>query len=87
MDPCANELAGRYAELTMPVEILAGDGDKVVNTWQQSQRLGRHVPDANFGIVAGAGHMIHYIAPERVVAAIETVENRLAGFPRHAVAV
>jgi len=87
MDPCANELAGRYAELTMPVEILAGDGDKVVNTWQQSQRLGRHVPDANFGIVVGAGHMIHYIAPERVVAAIEKVENRLAGFPRHAVAV
>lgn len=77
MNPAAKALAGRYGELTLPIEILAGDGDMVVNTWAQSERLAHALPNARFGTIEGAGHMIHYIAPERVLAAIAAVEERL----------
>ncbi|MDQ2858425.1 MAG: alpha/beta hydrolase [Candidatus Eremiobacteraeota bacterium] len=76
MNPAAKTLSGHYGELTLPIEILAGDGDMVVNTWGQSERLAQALPNARFDTVEGAGHMIHYIAPERVLAAIAAVEER-----------
>ncbi|GAC1550716.1 MAG: alpha/beta hydrolase [Vulcanimicrobiaceae bacterium] len=76
MDPAADELQGLYGQLRMPIEILAGDGDKVVNTQAQSERLSRDVANAHFATVPHAGHMIHYIAPDRIVAAIEAAARR-----------
>jgi len=69
----AKRLQGHYSELTVPVEILAGDGDKIVNTVAHSERLAHDLPTAHFSAVPDAGHMIHYIAPERVMAAVHAV--------------
>lgn len=77
LDPAAKAMQGRYGEIACPVEILAGDGDIVVNTRSQSERLANVLPDARLTIVPGAGHMLHHIAPDRVLEAIDRVAMRI----------
>ena len=71
----AKELSARYGELSMPVAIVAGNGDKVVSP-DHAERLRGAVPDATLRIVEGAGHMVHHVATEQVVEAIEEVARR-----------
>jgi pimeloyl-ACP methyl ester carboxylesterase len=54
----------------MPVAIVSGSGDKIADPESQSNRLAREVLGRDADIVDGAGHMVHYFAPERVVAAV-----------------
>jgi pimeloyl-ACP methyl ester carboxylesterase len=70
MVPAAASLAPRVEQLTLPVTIIAGDGDKVVTTSGQSERLARALPGSTLLIVEGAGHMVHHTASDRVAAAI-----------------
>jgi len=70
MNPGAASLLSRYRELTMPVVILAGSGDKIVATADQSARLHAILPDSAFRVIAGGGHMIHYTATDTVAGAV-----------------
>ena len=70
MVPAAAAFAPRAEELRMPVTIIAGDGDKVVSTSDQSERLASVLPASKLLIVEGAGHMVHHTASDRVAAAI-----------------
>jgi pimeloyl-ACP methyl ester carboxylesterase len=70
MVPAAASLAPRLEQLTVPVTIIAGDGDQVVTTSDQSERLASALPQSNLLIVEGAGHMVHHSASDRVAAAI-----------------
>ena len=63
-------LQARYGELDLPVAIIAGSGDLISNPKAQSNRLAHVVLDRDAELVEGAGHMVHYFAPERVVAAV-----------------
>ena len=60
----------RYQELTMPVVIMAGTKDGVVNA-KQPRRLHAQSPHSTLRLVPGVGHMLHYAAPEEVAEAIE----------------
>ncbi len=44
MHATASELEERYGEVAIPVEIVAGDGDLVVDTDAQSARLAQAIP-------------------------------------------
>jgi pimeloyl-ACP methyl ester carboxylesterase len=66
-------LAGHYPELTIPVAIVAGLGDKIVDSNRQARRLGAELPQSTLRKVPDAGHMIHHIVPEQVVAVIQDV--------------
>ncbi|HJU17094.1 MAG TPA: alpha/beta hydrolase, partial [Stellaceae bacterium] len=77
MRPGAAALAGRYGEIGMPVAIVAGTGDQIVDFARQSARLVQALPHAALIPVEGGGHMIHHIAPLQVVEAID----RAAGGP------
>ena len=57
----------------MPVTIIAGTDDKVVDFEAHSTRLHRSVLQSELVVVPGAGHMVHYVAPERVIAAVKRV--------------
>lgn len=70
MIPGAASLLARHGELTMPVIIVAGTGDKIVATERQSGQLHADVPHSEFRRVPGAGHMIHHIVPDQVSEAI-----------------
>jgi pimeloyl-ACP methyl ester carboxylesterase len=67
MTPSAAALAKRYDELKMPIVIMAGTGDRLVNFARQSGRLDEVLADSTLLPFKGAGHMIHHSAPEKVV--------------------
>ncbi len=71
MIPGAAANASRYDALKLPITLIAGDGDKIVEMADHSQRLHSELPQSELHIVAGAGHMTHYTALDLVVAAIE----------------
>lgn len=78
MVPSAASLSKRYGELTMPVTIVAGSGDRIVATDDQSRRLAEQVRDCRLEVIDGVGHMIHYSAGGEVAAAIRGAAARVA---------
>jgi pimeloyl-ACP methyl ester carboxylesterase len=74
MIPQAKASSARHAELRMPVAILAGADDKVVDPSAHSERLHGELPGSTLAVVHGAGHMVHHAVPDEVVAAIERFE-------------
>ena len=69
--PDAFYFRDEYADLKMPVVIVAGDEDKIVDTDAQSNRLHHDIPQSKFHRVAGTGHMVHQTATGVVMAAID----------------
>lgn len=65
--------AASYADLRMPVAIVAGDGDRIVDTEAQSGRLHAELTQSSFQRVRGAGHMVHQTAPAAILTAIESL--------------
>jgi pimeloyl-ACP methyl ester carboxylesterase len=76
MIPAAAATAKRLGELTMPVAIVAGRGDKVVFMDEQTKRLHAALPHSRLTIVEEAGHMVHHTAPGEVLAAIRAGASR-----------
>ena len=73
MIPNTFALKPRYERLSVPTILVAGDGDRHVNTNRHSVRLHEQLPHTTLIIVPGAGHMVHQIAPQCVVDAIDRV--------------
>lgn len=69
----AARLSGRYRELAMPVAIMAGSGDTVVDVAPQPERLHALVPHSTLEVIDGTGHMLHYAFPDRVAATVEAL--------------
>jgi pimeloyl-ACP methyl ester carboxylesterase len=70
MVPAAASLAARLPEIKIPLTIIAGEGDAVVDPQAESVRLSRAVEGSALLLVPGAGHMVHHSASGQVVAAI-----------------
>lgn len=66
----AAKLSKRYGELAMPVAIAAGDGDKIV-AYKQAEEMHAAIPHSSLHPIEGAGHMIHWLRPDIVMAAID----------------
>jgi pimeloyl-ACP methyl ester carboxylesterase len=75
MVAAAEQLCGRYREITCPTLIMAGDADRIVDVERQPKRLHGAIPGSRIDIFSGAGHMLHHVAPERVVRGIEYIAN------------
>jgi pimeloyl-ACP methyl ester carboxylesterase len=73
MVPAARRLFARYGEIELPVAIVAGRGDRLVDTATQSERLHRDLPNSRLRVIDGVGHMVHQSAPEQVAAAVRLV--------------
>jgi pimeloyl-ACP methyl ester carboxylesterase len=76
MVPAAAALEGRYRELRLPVCIMAGGADRIVDTDSQSVRLHSMIELSEMRVLPGLGHMIHYFATDQVVRAIDGVAAR-----------
>ena len=72
------EQSPRYAEITAPITIIAGDIDKTVSTHIHSQPLAKTAPNAKLIVLPGVGHMIQYAAPDLVIAEIEAMISGMA---------
>lgn len=77
MIPAAKRLSERYRELTMPVAIIAGDNDKIVDVEHNAQRLHAEIPHSELIIEPGVGHMAHYADPGRIMDAVSRLEASL----------
>jgi pimeloyl-ACP methyl ester carboxylesterase len=76
MIPSAVSMTGRYQDITMPVVIIAGSQDQVVNPGRQSRRLHEALPRSEFILLPGLGHMVHYSAPRTIADAVATLAGR-----------
>lgn len=79
MVPSAMRLRAHYGELSLPVAIVAGDGDKIVSH-RLAERLRAAIPGSTLRIVKGAGHMVHHVATEEVAETVLAVV-RASGDP------
>jgi pimeloyl-ACP methyl ester carboxylesterase len=70
MIPDAFHLRNQYAHLKMPVVIIAGEQDQLVDIETQSARLHSEVSQSRFHRVPGNGHMIQQTATDQVMSAI-----------------
>jgi pimeloyl-ACP methyl ester carboxylesterase len=73
MIPDAIMLCGQYADLKMPVVIIAGEDDKLIDVESQSARLHSDISQSRFHKLAGNGHMIQQTATDQVTAAVKEV--------------
>jgi pimeloyl-ACP methyl ester carboxylesterase len=73
MIPDALHFRDEYANLKMPVVIVAGEEDRLVDIDAQSARLHGDVPQSSFHRVPENGHMIHQTATDVVMSAINEV--------------
>jgi pimeloyl-ACP methyl ester carboxylesterase len=76
MTPSAAALADRYGELNMPIVIMAGTGDRLVDFGRQSGRLDEVLRESTLLPFEGAGHMIHHTAPQKVIDGINLAASR-----------
>ena len=65
----------RYRELRLPVVIMAGTEDRVVNHRKHAVRLHQDIAQSALRLVPGVGHMVHHAVPQQVVDAIEASAN------------
>lgn len=73
MIPGAMRAQHRYANLAVPVAIVAGAKDRMVSAKSQSARLHNEIPQSTFECVPGTGHMVHQTATEAVLAAVDRI--------------
>lgn len=64
-----------YVNLRMPVTIIAGEEDKVVNVDRHAVRLREEIPHSTLQLVPRAGHMVHHAVPDQIAEAIEAVSK------------
>jgi pimeloyl-ACP methyl ester carboxylesterase len=81
MIPAVMELEQHYGELTVPVVIVTGGDDQIADVGRQSERLHQELPGSEFIRVPGAGHLVHHLAPDQVVVAIDRVAQLAARAP------
>src|SRR5215213_2776112 len=70
MTPSVMELEQHYRELKMPVVILTGGDDQIADVGRQSRQLHEEIPQSELTVLPGLGHMVHHLAPDEVIKAI-----------------
>ncbi len=79
MNSAVAALQDRYRELHMPVTIMAGTQDRIVDHRRHAVRLSGELAHSALRLVPNTGHMIHYAVPEQVVEAIGAGAGGAAG--------
>ena len=70
MVPAAYSSSERYGELKIPLVIVAGEDDQLVDIEKQSARLHHELPHSTMHRIPSGGHMVHQTATETVMQAI-----------------
>lgn len=63
----------RYADISVPVGIIAGAGDQLFVTQTEALRLQTEIGHSLVDIVPDAGHMVHQSKPQAVLAMIDRI--------------
>ena len=71
------DMVKRYPQLTLPIGLIYGAQDKVLDFRKHGQALASLVPGLKLQLVEGRGHMLPITATERVAAVVEQVAKRV----------
>jgi pimeloyl-ACP methyl ester carboxylesterase len=72
-------LPGRYHELKVPIGIIYGAQDRILDPSVHGQGLAAARPDADFELIEGGGHMILIASADRCAAFIARMAQRIIG--------
>ena len=75
MIPAASRLHNEYSELQMPVAIVAGAEDRLIES-EQAWRLNDEIRQSSLRRVPGSGHMVHQTATAEIMSVIEMVTDQ-----------
>jgi pimeloyl-ACP methyl ester carboxylesterase len=78
MIPDAFRVRHQYADLKMPVVIIAGEEDGLIDIDTQSARLHSDISQSSFHRLPGNGHMIQQTATDQLMSAISEVAGSSA---------
>lgn len=73
MPVAAARLEPQYDMLNLPITVIWGEGDKLVDQSMQSARLASLLPGVRSLPLAETGHMVHHVAVDQVSAAVEAM--------------
>lgn len=74
-----DKLSPRYGEIRLPVGILAGDRDQVLDTSQQTLPMRDAIAGVDIEILPGVGHMPQFVEPGKTAAFIRRMAARAFG--------
>ena len=75
MIPSASRLQGGYHQLQMPVAIVAGAQDRLIES-EQAVRLTDDIPQSTLRCIPGTGHMVHQTATAEIMSVIDSVAGQ-----------
>lgn len=78
MIPSVAALKKHYSELSMPIAVFAGSGDKIVSANNNSIRFHAEVPQSTLRVEPAVGHMIHYANPDGIAKTIDRFSVKVA---------
>ena len=73
-NPAVREISERYAELNVPVEIMHGDADWLLDIEQHGVELAKRLPNASLTALPSVGHMAHHAR----IPVLEEIVDRLS---------
>jgi pimeloyl-ACP methyl ester carboxylesterase len=79
MVDAAERLSARYAELVLPVAIIAGEGDRIIDPDKHARRFHDEISHSELRIEGGAGHMAHYADPADIADAVDSLAQKAGG--------
>jgi pimeloyl-ACP methyl ester carboxylesterase len=68
----------RYRAIAAPTMVISGDRDTVVSIDLHARAVAALIAGARLVVLEGIGHMPHHAAADRIVAAIDGLEKRIA---------
>ena len=71
------DMTARYSSLAIPVGVLYGTGDRILDHVANGTSLVGRIPDLDLELIDAGGHMTPITAPERVVAFIRRIAARV----------
>ncbi len=71
LNPCVARLQAHYPEIAVPVELVTGDADTVVDPVEHGMRLASVMPKARLTVLPRVGHMLHHSTPAAILDAVD----------------
>ena len=76
MYECVQTISPNYNEIKVPVKIIFGTSDQVVDFKENGQRLSKALPNGELIEVEGAGHKLHHTYSDLVIEVINDVVQK-----------
>ncbi len=76
LDADRETLHGRFGEISMPVGILFGTADRVLDYQKHGVEMVGRIADLDLELLDGVGHLPQFVEPERTAAFIERIAAR-----------